>query len=308
MKHILLIAVMINLVATAFSQPNCQVRFRDLVFDDISISRNGYYNQDVPAGVKKKSYKFDLYQPKDDTARLRPVIIWLHGGGFKLGNKKSRGVPGWSKRFAKRGFVCVAINYRKSKKKPLSEFPDLVEGCYDAITDLKLAVDFLKEKQQLYRIDTTRIILGGNSAGGMIALQAVYSSPADLFKYISPGDTGTKKGTLFFEAIPAVINFWGGIFDTSWLKHASVPIVSVHGAKDNIVPYKQEDTPLSGSYLVHQKAGELNIPNRLKTYEKYRHELQLLFNPFFALCGAHKRWKEAGQFAADFLHPIISRE
>ena len=37
--------------------------------------------------------------------------------------------------------------------------------------------------------------------------------------------------------VAAVINFWGAVFDTAWLKNANVPIVSVHGRKDRIVPY-----------------------------------------------------------------------
>jgi hypothetical protein len=102
--------------------------------------------------------------------------------------------------------------------------------------------------------------------------------------------------------IAAVVNFWGGIFQPDWLKNARVPIVSVHGQQDNIVPYDHRGFPLYGSGAIHRFADSLHIPNRLKTYNEYSHELQVRFNPVVASRSTQKRWLEAAHFAADFLY------
>jgi hypothetical protein len=102
--------------------------------------------------------------------------------------------------------------------------------------------------------------------------------------------------------VAAVVNFWGGIFDPDWLGNARVPIVSVHGRLDNIVPYDHRGFPLYGSAAIHRVADSLGIPNRLKTYDEYSHELQRRFNPVIASRLTQKRWLEAAQFAVDFLY------
>jgi hypothetical protein len=49
-------------------------------------------------------------------------------------------------------------------------------------------------------------------------------------------------------------------------------------------------------------ADALRIPNKLKVFEGYGHELQKHFNPVFAGAKAKKRWLMAGDFIADFLY------
>ena len=300
-KYCLLLLSFIILSKATYTQELQNNRFKDLVYKKATKLKNQSYTTNIPAGAKKKAFRFDLYQPENDTSSTRPLIIWMHGGGFKLGSKRSRGIPAWSKTFAQRGYVCAAINYRKSRKKPLRNFNDLAGACYDAVLDLNQAVLYFKNNQALYRIDTNCIILGGNSAGAIIAMQAVYSSPYELAKLSGNGQPDTLSHSNNLENIAAVINFWGAIFDTSWMRRANIPIVSVHGNKDRIVPYKHADSPLFGSFIIHEQAGKIGIVNELKTYQGYAHELQKVFNPFFAFGATHRRWLTAGQFAADFL-------
>jgi hypothetical protein len=49
-------------------------------------------------------------------------------------------------------------------------------------------------------------------------------------------------------------------------------------------------------------ADSLQIPNALKAYEGFSHELQKHFNPFLVSRKTRRRWLEAAQFAADFLY------
>jgi poly(3-hydroxybutyrate) depolymerase len=280
-------------------------RYKDLIFSDISINKNLSYAANVSAD-EKKSYQFDLYQPKNDSADERPLIIWMHGGGFKFGAKEAKGIQLWSKSFAQRGYVCAAINYRLSKKNPLFHFDELQKGCYYAVQDVKTAVEYFKHHSKEYNIDPDKIILAGNSAGGLVALQAVYSNNAELAKMAGLADTVEGAQSYELLKVAGVINFWGGIFDLDWLKNAKVPIISVLGSRDNVVPPTHKSAPLYGGLDIHQQADALHIPNQLKVFEGYSHELQKHFNPIFA--GGketQKRWLEAGQFAADFLYGTL---
>ena len=242
-----------------------------------------------------------MYEPEGDNTEARPLIIWMHGGGFKYGNKKAGGIPLWGKRFAQRGYTCVSINYRLSKKKPLRKFRDLVEGCRDAIEDLQKAIAFFKTNYREYRIDTTRIIVAGHSAGAITGLQAVYSSPYEMMQLVNNPGYDTLSKIHNPGKICAIINFWGALFDSNWLKNERIPIVSAHGTKDKIVSFDHKG-PVNGSLAIQRQADSLGIPNALKSFPGYGHELLKHFNPFFANKKTKKRWEKAGDFAADFLY------
>jgi acetyl esterase/lipase len=277
------------------------VKYRDMVFSSITVQQNISYSPGAHPGIKEKYFLFDLYEPTTDTTKERPLIIWLHGGGFKFGSKNAEGIRLWSETFAKRGFVCAGLNYQLSKKNPLFKFTELKRSCYAAVQDVEEAVAFFKKNHARFRIDTNRIILAGNSAGGMIALQAVYSSHKELAHIAQLPEEGLSS--IHNPAhIAAVINLWGALFKIDWLQHAKVPIFSACGDKDGIVPPNHKDSSLYGSIAIHEKANALHIPNELKIFPGYSHELQKHFNPLFAPGAAtKKRWLEAGQSAADFL-------
>ncbi len=296
-----LLTVSIPLLIQAQEIP--PVKYKDFVFGEVSVRRNLMYKTSIAPDTKRKYYQFDFYEPAGDTTASRPLIIWLHGGGFKFGRKTSTGTPVWSKTFARRGYVCAAVNYRLSKKHPLKNFTDLVQGCVDAIEDVHEAVAFFKQHCQQFRIDSTHIILAGNSAGGMIALQSVYSSPWEMAQLLySPDSVMPPHYRHNPQQIAAVVNCWGALFDTKWLQNSSTPIVSVHGQKDRVVPYDHQNPSLYGSLAIHRVADSLDIPNKLKIFEGYGHELQKHFNPLFAGGKAKKRWLQAGDFIAAFLY------
>lgn len=235
----------------------------------------------------------------------------MHGGGFKFGSRKAVGARFWCTSFARRGYLCASIDYRMTVKKTLTSFPALVRGCSIAVEDAREAVAYFKAHYKTWNIDTNRIILGGNSAGGIIALQAAYSRPADLVKLAgdtaqsTPGTNSDDESVSPPGGVAAVINFWGAMFETDWLSNARVPIVSVHGGNDHIVRTGRKGEHFFGSLSIHTKADSLSIPNRVKIYDGYSHELQKHFNPFFTGGAAKKRWQEAGQFAADFLYEDV---
>jgi acetyl esterase/lipase len=296
---------------------SAQTRYKDLVFSGYTLDKKLSYSD---------KHLFDLYQPKDDSASRRPLMIWIHGGGFKFGSRQAAGTRLWCRTFAQRGYVCAAIDYQLGKKNFSFTFGDLIDNCRTAVQDVREAVAFFKANAARWHIDTTRIILAGNSAGGMLALQAVYSNAIEMQKLprtkeaavpgwdandlvegaaVGRGAPGGKARGTNAIGIAAVVNYWGALFDTLWLRQARVPIVSVHGDRDGIVPYDHKGYPLFGSLPIHRMADVLGIPNALKTYTGYSHELQKHFFPLITGGGTKKRWREAGQFTADFLYTTL---
>ena len=191
LKHALILSGVLFFAVLANAQT--PKLYKDEVFTDVVITKDLSYNLNPPPD-EKKSYLFDLYQPKGDNSTKRPLIIWMHGGGFKFGTKGcKREIQLWSKTFAQRGYVCAAINYRLSKKNPLFHFDVLEQGCYYAVLDAKTAIAYFKQHSAAYNIDPNKIILAGNSAGGMIALMAAYSTNSELAKIAGIRDSTSNQ-------------------------------------------------------------------------------------------------------------------
>lgn len=284
-----------------------QHRYKDMLFSNVTIDENINYAN----SSDKKAHLFDIYQPHDDNAKKRPLIIWMHGGGFRTGSKNDKGIKLWSKEFAQRGYVSAAINYTLSKKTIIFGISpsELQKSAYYAVQDLKEAIAYFKLNADKYRIDTSKIILAGNSAGAIMALQTAYTNNLQLGEQVGLSKSDADLHSTQYTKVAAVVNFWGAIFDIHWLENAKVPIVSVYGSNDGIIDPDHKGTPMYGSVAINRKADELKIPNAIKSFEGYSHELQKHFNPFFSVDKeTQERWSQASQFAADFLYAQLFEE
>jgi pimeloyl-ACP methyl ester carboxylesterase len=308
LKPFIIFFILWPVALTAGGQIPVGHRYKDFIFSDVTITRDLCYRA-APAQSCKKASLFDLYEARGDRISGRPLIIWMHGGGFKFGSKEAKGISLWCSTFARRGYVCAAINYRLSKKNPIFNFHELLKASYYAVQDARAAVSYFKEHSRQYGINPGMIILAGNSAGGIIAMQTAYSSNSELAVKAQLPDTvagARDQGPL---KVSAVINLWGGIFDLDWMKNACVPVVNILGSKDRVVPATHKSAPLYGGMDIHAEAEALHIPNRLEIFEGYSHELEKNFNPFFpAGKQTQKRWLAAGQYAADFLYGTILKQ
>lgn len=91
-------------------------------------------------------------------AAKAPVLVFLHGGGFVMGDKHTEGSPFYSNvgEFAARmGWVGVPMTYRLA---PAHKFPAGAE-------DIAAAVGWLRDNVAQYGGDPDRIVLSGQSAG-----------------------------------------------------------------------------------------------------------------------------------------------
>ena len=101
----------------------------------------------------------DLYLPKD-AGRPLPVIVFLHGGGWRGGTRTTG--PDFRRFFAQDGFAMASIEYRLT---PSVTFPSNVE-------DVKTAVRWLRANAATHGLNADRICLWGTSAGGHLAAVA----------------------------------------------------------------------------------------------------------------------------------------
>ena len=70
------------------------------------------------------SQKLDLYLP--DAAKPYPVIVYIHGGGFRAGNKRAGNAPDIVRAGLDRGYAVASLNYRLSGE---ATYPAAIEGC-----------------------------------------------------------------------------------------------------------------------------------------------------------------------------------
>ncbi len=99
--------------------------------------------------------KLDVYAPKD--AKDCPIVVWIHGGAWKLGNKMA--VQEKPRAFNEAGFVLVSINYRLH---PNADYKQQA-------TDVARAIRWVRDHAREHGGDPSRIFLMGHSAGAHLA-------------------------------------------------------------------------------------------------------------------------------------------
>ena len=125
----------------------------------------------------------DVY-PVVGGERPHPVILWIHGGSLISGSRKSfAGTrPDQIDRYAREGFVVVAIDYRLA---PEVKIPAIMEDISDAHTWVRV------EAAQRFDADPDRIALVGASAGGYLSLMGGFHlspRPRAIVSFFGYGD------------------------------------------------------------------------------------------------------------------------
>ena len=110
---------------------------------------------EAPYGDHER-HVLDFWQAQSD--KPTPLFIWIHGGGFRGGDKRS--FPGdLRSQCLAAGISCASIHYRLSGHAP-----------YPAqMLDSARAVQFLRSKAAEWNLDPKRFAAGGGSAGSGIS-------------------------------------------------------------------------------------------------------------------------------------------
>lgn len=147
----------------------------------------------IPYAADSVSQYLDLYLPEWDG--LLPLLILVHGGGFIFGDSQSRQAQWMYRYFREHGFACASVNYRLAQEAP---WPAAVE-------DAKAAIRFLRLHGAEYGIDTERVAIWGESAGGYIAAMAALTPDGtfDSVPCIGQGSTAVSA------AVRVLVDFYG---------------------------------------------------------------------------------------------------
>lgn len=232
--------------------------------------------KDVPyKTIDSTILKLDIYHSKDLTGTA-PLIIFIHGGAWKKGNKHDY-LP-YLISYANKGYVTATIQYRLTDA---AKYPA-------QLLDVESSVKWLKQHAADYHIDPEKVAMVGGSAGGHLAMLNAYSN-----------DSGTIDDSGFSSNVQALVNFYGPsdlAHEEAWDKSsveyligktykeapeiyksaspiyfitkAAPPTLTFHGTLDELVPFEQSDR-------LHQKLQETGVPSYYHKLEGWPHTMDI---------------------------------
>jgi acetyl esterase/lipase len=203
-------------------------RHLDVAYAEVAALRTG-----APLTVR-----LDWFEPRDDRESRRPVIVWIHGGGFFQGARAD--VRDVAEAWAKRGFVTATIDYRLDPGSKCMQLEALAgaertteaKRCNDAMVaamhDAQGAVRWVRANAAALRADPDRVAVGGFSAGALTAVHV--AQRAD-----DPGDVGTARNER--SSVSAAIAASGCSAELSTIDAGDAPVFLVASELDRSVPF-----------------------------------------------------------------------
>ena len=181
----------------------------------------------------------DLYLPAAPAPH--PLVIWIHGGGWKFGEK------GWMfyvRQLTGQGFAIASIQYRLSGT---AKYPAAIDDCREAL-------HWLEKKGAQYGLDQRHIFLSGASAGGHLAAFVALKAGRPEIKavcllYPATDLTGFANQDAKHGYLP---DFLGGSVNekrteaiqgspVNYVTKNAPPFLIFHGDKDTLVPIAQSE-------------------------------------------------------------------
>jgi acetyl esterase/lipase len=219
--------------------------------------------------------KLDVYQSRD-AAAPNPTLIYFHGGGWVAGSKEAAALTFLP--FLDMGWNVVNVEYRLAK----------VSLAPAAVQDGLCALRWVYRNGKDYNVDTNRLVLMGNSAGGHLALTTGMIPASASLDSLCPGNEELKVAAIInwygitdvneLLAGPNVRNYavaWlGGMPDReeiakrvsplTYVRAGLPPIISIQGDADPIVPYSQ-------NVRLHQALDKAGVRNQFVTVPGGKH-------------------------------------
>ena len=232
MKKILFSAL---IACLAVMQTQAQTRYLDEVFDDVSVTSDVVYGENITVIPALQGFppmmedlKLDLYEPTGDTETNRPLLLAFHTGNFlppyvnggALGTKTDNYIVEMCTRYAKMGYVVASVDYRLGWN-PLAGTQEertiqLIQAAYRGVQDSRTAVRFFRksdaESGNPYGINPDKIGMIGDGTGGYVTLASATISD---YNDIIVDDLGNP-----------ISKFWYNPGDGSYIP---MVIESIHG-------------------------------------------------------------------------------
>lgn len=160
--------------------------------------------------IGERKMPLDLYVPKSDDPV--PVVMWVHGGGWRNGGK---GNAGPARILIGHGYAVVDVEYRLSGE---AIFPAQIEDC-------KAAIRWIRANAKQYRLDADHIGVWGSSAGGHLV--ALLGTSADIAEF------DTESNVQYSSRVQAVCD-WFGPTDLLQMNDQAIPFSTLdHDAPDS---------------------------------------------------------------------------
>jgi acetyl esterase/lipase len=190
-------------------------RFYDEVFTRVDVDLDRAYGDDP-------QQQLDVYAPHGDRRARRPAMVWVHGGGFASGSRQHPTLRKLALGSARRGYVALSVDYRILSESgcEVSE-PGCRAIALQDLSDVQAAIRWLRAHADRYRVDTSRIAVGGTSVGGILAY-LVGTNPA-------PGAR--------VRAFVSIAGGWPGPDGGGFLGAGDAPGLLFHGTADRVTPF-----------------------------------------------------------------------
>jgi acetyl esterase/lipase len=131
----------------------------------------------IPNG--DEAQRLDLYLPEKASEKPLPLVVHIHGGGWKGGSK----FPCSLAPMVNRGYVVASLEYRFSQK---ALFPAQIQDC-------QAAIRWLRANAKTYNIDTEHVGVVGGSAGGHLSALVATAGGKDTFPKIGGNDDQSDR-------------------------------------------------------------------------------------------------------------------
>ncbi|MFN3754677.1 alpha/beta hydrolase fold domain-containing protein [Flavobacterium sp.] len=115
-----------------------------------------------------RAFYLDAYYKIQDS--LQPVVLLIHGGGWKSGDKSQ--MQFLAQEIASKGYACFNIEYRLSDE---AKYPA-------AVIDVKTAIKYIKANASKFNIDINKVAVLGCSSGGQMAALIGTTNGNELFE------------------------------------------------------------------------------------------------------------------------------
>jgi len=153
------------------------------------------------------SQKMDVLPPLQNGS-VKPLVLYIHGGGWESGSRKTGFERRRLKPLRENGFAVSTLDYRLA---PMHKHPAQIH-------DVKCAIKYLKANSATLNIDPNRIGLMGDSAGGHLAALAGLTSAQDELEGTALKNTSSR--------VKAVATFYG-LFDVVNVEPDSLAVKAV---------------------------------------------------------------------------------
>lgn len=188
----------------------------------------------------------DLYLPA--AAGPAPVVLFLHGGGWRRGSRRDFGhaFAGWRpspfERLARAGFAVAAADYRLSGE---ARHPAQLE-------DVRSAVGWLRCNGGEYGFDGATVVAWGESAGAHLAALAALTGPGiaavvgwhgvyDLAAMPDGGAPGSRESLLLGAPVRDAPSLAAEASPVAHVHGGAPPFQLWHGTADRMVPCAQSE-------------------------------------------------------------------